>query len=129
MSPTPPSSAASDWLVACLCARWCTTCEAYRATFAEVAGQHPGWRFVWIDVEDDADALGDGALDIENFPTVLLLEAGAPRFFGTVLPHAATLARTLDAARAGALASAGVGAEAAGLAPAVQALAARRALP
>ena len=91
--------------VACLCAAWCTTCQAYAATFAQVARTHPGARFVWIDIEDHSDALGDEALDIENFPTLMLLRGDTPLFFGTVLPHAATLSRLVHAAEDGSLAS------------------------
>ncbi|WP_395701901.1 thioredoxin family protein [Aquabacterium sp.] len=95
---------ADDLLVACLCAGWCTTCTAYRGTLAEVAAAHPALRFAWIDIEDDSDALGDSALDIENFPTVMLLRAGRVLFHGTLLPHAATLLRLLEALRNDALA-------------------------
>lgn len=94
-----------DLLVACLCAQWCTTCAAYADTFAAVARQYPGMRFVWIDIETHSDALGDAALDIENFPTLMVLRGASVRFYGTVLPHAATLARMLEAAHAGALAA------------------------
>ncbi len=85
--------------VACLCAGWCTTCQAYAAPFAQLARALPQTRFVWIDIEAHADALGDAALDIESFPTVLLLRGDAPAFFGTLLPHAATLERLVRAAR------------------------------
>lgn len=91
--------------VACLCAAWCTTCQAYAATFAQVARAHPGAHFVWIDIEDHSDALGDEALDIENFPTLMLLQGDTPLFFGTVLPHAATLSRMVQAAEDGSLAA------------------------
>ncbi|MGA0611138.1 thioredoxin family protein [Caldimonas sp. KR1-144] len=89
----------SDWLVACLCAAWCGTCNEYRVVFEAVAKHHPDARFVWVDIEDHADALGE-ELDIENFPTLLIAHGDAARFFGVVLPHAGTIARTLDAARA-----------------------------
>lgn len=93
-----------ELLVACLCAGWCTTCAAYRPVLAGLAAERPGLRFAWIDIEDDADALGEEALDIENFPTVMLLRGGRPLFHGTLLPHASTLARLLDALAADALA-------------------------
>ncbi|OYU74264.1 MAG: thiol reductase thioredoxin [Burkholderiales bacterium PBB5] len=94
----------SNVLVACLCAGWCTTCDAYRPLLAELAAQRPALRFAWIDIEDDADALGDDALDIENFPTVMVLRDARVLFHGTLLPHAATLARLLDALAEDALA-------------------------
>lgn len=94
-------------LVACLCAAWCTTCDAYRPVLAQVATRHPDARFAWIDIEDDADALGDDALDIETFPTVMVLRAGRVLFHGTLLPHAGTLQRLLDGLRGGAATAAG----------------------
>jgi thiol-disulfide isomerase/thioredoxin len=72
------------WVVACLCAAWCGTCGSYRATFESVAAKHPDKTFVWIDIEDNADLLGD--LDVENFPTLLIQHADKVTFFGTVLP-------------------------------------------
>lgn len=91
--------------VACLCAGWCVACQAYAATFAQVAQAHPDVRFAWIDIEDHSDALGDEALDIENFPTLLVLKGSAPRplFLGTVMPHAGTLERMVQAALAGSM--------------------------
>lgn len=72
------------WIVACLCAAWCGTCSAYRAAFDTLAARHPDKTFVWIDVEDRADVVGD--LDVENFPTLLLQRGDNVAFFGTVLP-------------------------------------------
>ena len=92
-----------DWLVACLCAQWCGTCRDYREVFEALAREQPGLRCVWVDIEDDSDALAPLDLDIENFPTVLVARGAELRFFGTLLPHATTLARTLEAARGAAL--------------------------
>ncbi len=92
--------------VACLCAGWCVACQAYVATFAQVAQAHPDVHFAWIDIEDHSDALGDEALDIENFPTLLVLKGGQdqrPLFLGTVMPHAGTLERMVQAAQAGSM--------------------------
>jgi thioredoxin 1 len=89
-------------LVACLCAEWCGSCRDYRATFDALAAQFSGEaEFAWIDIEDESDALGDP--DIENFPTLLLADAGGPRFLGAVTPHAATAERLVRNALAGEL--------------------------
>lgn len=72
------------WIVACLCAAWCGTCESYRATFEDLAARHPDKFFVWIDIEDHADVVGD--LDVENFPTLLIQHHELVTFFGTMLP-------------------------------------------
>ena len=93
----PPNNTAPDLVVACLCAGWCNTCETYRPLLRQLASQHPAWQVAWIDIEDDADALGDDALDIQTFPTLLLLRAGVPLFYGPLLPQASTLARLLAA--------------------------------
>ncbi|ASM76989.1 thioredoxin [Vitreoscilla filiformis] len=95
LSPTQP---AIQGVVACLCAGWCTTCEAFRPAFAALAQAHPEWRFVWVDIEDHADALETapgGAPDIDNFPTLLLSQPGGQGFWGTILPQAPLVERLL----------------------------------
>lgn len=87
--------------VACLCAGWCTGCQAYDPVFAAVAQRFPEVRFVWIDIEEHSDALGEPALDIEDFPTVMLLRGDHAVFYGTVLPHAGTLVRMVEALQDG----------------------------
>jgi thiol-disulfide isomerase/thioredoxin len=89
--------AGDRWIVACLCAAWCGTCESYRATFEDLATRHPDKFFVWIDIEDHADVVGD--LDVENFPTLLIQHHELVTFFGTMLPdgglaHRLVLAQT-----------------------------------
>jgi thioredoxin 1 len=79
------------WIVACLCAAWCGTCGGYRTAFESVAERHPDKVFVWIDIEDNADLLGD--LDVENFPTVLVQREDIVAFFGTMLPELKLLDR------------------------------------
>jgi hypothetical protein len=86
---------ATPWAVACLCAAWCGTCGAYRASFDALAARHPDKTFVWIDVEDHADLLGE--LDVENFPTLLIQRADTVAFFGAVLPDPGVADRTLQA--------------------------------
>ena len=82
-------------LVVCLCAQWCNVCEQYRSIFQQVQtsvqADYPHARFVWLDIEDEADVLEP--LDVENFPTLLLSIGDAPRFFGPITPQAQTLGR------------------------------------
>ena len=87
-APTP-----RDWWVICLCAEWCRVCREWRDAFEQLAAAHPRLRFAWIDVEDEAQAMGD--VDIETFPTILMAQGGAPRFFGPVQPSAPQLSRLL----------------------------------
>jgi hypothetical protein len=107
-------SAPSPLLVACLCARWCRTCDAYQATLAAVrdatsaaaaASEPVPPRFLWVDIEDESELVGD--IDIENFPTLLLARGDTLLFFGTVTPHAGTLERLVRGALAHTLAHPG----------------------
>ena len=91
----------------CLCADWCGACQAYRDVFSQTADAlaptYPDWQFVWIDVEDQADLVGD--LDIETFPTLLVGNSDGLNFLGAVTPQLDVLRRLLhsllqpDAAR------------------------------
>jgi thiol-disulfide isomerase/thioredoxin len=102
MSSERPELPAPALLVACLCAGWCTTCDAFRPLFAALASAYPQVRFAWIDIEDQADALEaapGGAPDIENFPTLLVSAANGSGFFGTVLPQTALVERLLQEAQ------------------------------
>lgn len=97
---TPPPSPALEpvpRLIACLCAQWCGTCRDWRALFDEVTARHPGARVVWVDIEDQAELMGE--VEVETFPTLLIADgaqAEAVRFFGPLAPHAQTLARLID---------------------------------
>lgn len=87
------TSAPSTGVVVCLCAEWCGVCREFRAVFDAAAQAHPDFRFRWLDVEDEAELLGD--LDIETFPTLVILDADALQFAGPVVPQAAHLERLL----------------------------------
>jgi thiol-disulfide isomerase/thioredoxin len=119
--PTHPQAP----LVACLCAAWCQTCDSYHEVFRELAQRFPQWRFVWVDIEDHADALEGAsgeAPDITDFPTLLLKQGPQLAFFGVLLPHAGVLERLLQQADLGSL-RAPAEAHSAALADRVQALA------
>ena len=83
------------WVVACLCAAWCGTCGSYRAAFETLAARHPDKDFIWIDIEDQADVVGD--LDVDNFPTLLIQRGDTIAFFGTMLPDPALADRLVKA--------------------------------
>ncbi|NHZ62382.1 thioredoxin family protein [Massilia genomosp. 1] len=83
------------WIVACLCAAWCGTCASYRAAFDGLAARHPDKHFIWIDIEDQAEVVGD--LDVDNFPTLLIQRHDTVAFFGTMLPDPALAERLIQA--------------------------------
>ena len=86
--------APQEFLVICLCAEWCGTCRDYRAGFEDLASRFPEVRFLWLDIEEQADDLGD--LDIENFPTLFIQRQESILFFGTMLPHLSHLQRLIE---------------------------------
>lgn len=87
-----PAAQTLPWVV-CLCADWCGVCRDYRAVFEQLAAQHRQFRFAWLDIEDEADWLGE--LDVQTFPTVLIADRAGIRFIGPLTPQAASLARLL----------------------------------
>jgi thioredoxin 1 len=101
-----PEPSSDGWLVACLCADWCHVCQDYRQTFAQLAGEFAGAaEFVWVDIEDDEDALG--TVEVDDFPTLLIARAGRICHFAPVMPNAPTGQRLVRRALAGELAPLG----------------------
>lgn len=54
--------------------------------------------FVWVDIEDYPELLGDE--DVENFPTIAIVQGEHVRFFGTLLPHIEHLNRLIQTMQA-----------------------------
>jgi thiol-disulfide isomerase/thioredoxin len=79
--------------VVCLCAQWCGTCRDYVATFDQLQSAMPGHRYRWIDIEDEADLVGD--VDVETFPTLMLVHGTQVLFAGPVLPRLGDAVRLL----------------------------------
>ena len=107
--PRHPRLGAAALVVVAFCADWCGTCREYEATFEALKQALPGHRYRWIDIEDEADAIGD--IDVETFPTLMLAHAGRLLFAGPVLPRLSDAQRLLEvqcevAAAGGALAAA-----------------------
>lgn len=92
-----PPGLRSRWTVVCLCAAWCDSCRDYRRAFAERGGAAGDALHLWVDIEDESDWLGD--IDVETFPTLLVLHEERPMFFGPVLPQIGLVDRTLRSLR------------------------------
>jgi thioredoxin-like negative regulator of GroEL len=90
--------------VACLCAAWCRLCDSYgpvfEAAIAALRLQHGQVQAHWIDIEDEADLVGD--YDVETFPTLVVADARQVLFAGPLTPQPETLQRVLRAALASA---------------------------
>jgi thiol-disulfide isomerase/thioredoxin len=82
--------------VVCYCAAWCRTCDAYRPLLEALADRLPRWTFIWVDIEDSPEWLGDE--DIENFPTILIQDRSGTRFWGVQLPYVEHLQRLIESA-------------------------------
>src|SRR5438046_323094 len=93
MAEASDTATPSPWWVIALCAEWCNVCREWRAAFHQTATSRPDINFAWVDIEDEADALGD--VDIETFPTVLIGRGADALFLGPVQPAAAQLARLI----------------------------------
>jgi thiol-disulfide isomerase/thioredoxin len=95
LAQTLAGRADANCAVICLCAAWCGTCREFQPGFERAGRAHPRAVFRWIDIEDEADALGDA--DIDTFPTLVI---GGPdarvRFAGPVPPQPAQIARLLQ---------------------------------
>ena len=95
-----PAADSTPLLVAGLCAEWCGTCRDYRPLFDAQADAFAGRAdFAWVDVEDHDEVMGH--VDVENFPTLMIARGDEVLFFGTVTPHAQTLARLVQSALQG----------------------------
>jgi len=81
-------------LVVCFCAAWCDACRGYQPRFEELSARYPDMLFVWADIEDHPELLGDE--DVENFPTLLIRRGARTLFYGTMLPHIGHLQRMLE---------------------------------
>lgn len=85
----------AEGAVICLCAAWCRVCDEFRPGFEQAGADRPALAFRWLDIEDEADALGD--VDVETFPTLVIgARDGAVRFAGPVLPQPGQIARLLQ---------------------------------
>ena len=82
-----------EFRVECLCAEWCDTCKDYRAGFDELAREFPQAEFSWLDIEDDAEAVGER--EVENFPTIEVKRGDEVLFYGVMLPRHDLLRRLL----------------------------------
>jgi thioredoxin 1 len=93
--PLPPQYLSGrEYLVACLCAAWCHTCDEYRPGFDALAERFPQAAFRWFDIEDDAEIVGEHG--VENFPTILVQRGGQVLFYGAQLPVHEHLRRLLE---------------------------------
>jgi thioredoxin 1 len=84
--------------VVCLCAQWCGTCRSYATVFEQCAAAMPRHRFRWVDIEDEADLVGEP--DIDTFPTLLVIRDGDALFAGPVLPRLSDIQRLVQSLEA-----------------------------
>jgi|SRR6476659_8077177 len=73
------------WIVACLCAEWCSSCREFRSLFESLGSVDPAVRLAWIDIEDDDHIAED--LDLDGLPTLLVGNESEVLFAGPVVPR------------------------------------------
>ena len=73
-----------------------TLSQKHFSLLEALADEYPDWTFLWVDVEDSPDWLGDE--DIENFPTILVQDRDGTRYWGAVQPRAEHVRRLIDGA-------------------------------
>jgi hypothetical protein len=74
------------YLLAVLCAGWCSACERFRPDFHGAALDGVAQHRLWIDIEDHAAALPP-ELDIATLPMLLVARtAHHAAFFGPIRP-------------------------------------------
>jgi len=97
------SSAASTspgLLVACLCADWCYICGDYKTVFESLRSDFGAQaQFVWVDIEDDEEVLGN--IEVDDFPTLLIARGHAVVHFGPLMPRRDAALRTVQRALRG----------------------------
>lgn len=85
--------------IVCLCAAWCRLCDEYAPVMDEVTSELAADRdrlfLHWIDIEDEAELVGD--FDVETFPTVVVIGPDGVRFAGPLHPQPGVLRRLLRA--------------------------------
>lgn len=91
------------WLVACLCADWCQICQTWQPAFERLARElSASARVMWVDIEDEEDALGP--VEVDDFPTLLVARGEEVLFFGTIRADERSVVQVFDRARRGELA-------------------------
>ena len=86
---------APPMMVVVLCAAWCRTCGEFREAFSRIERDLPAAAFVWLDIEDEAEVVGD--IDVESFPTVAIYRGGRAVHFGVSLPQEFVVRRIIEA--------------------------------
>lgn len=95
------ASTADRLIVVSLSAAWCRTCDEVHAALEHIAAARPDLQVVWLDIEDDAALCGD--VDVETFPTFVVLRGRRIVHFGATPPQEGVMARLFDElARSGA---------------------------
>jgi thioredoxin 1 len=80
-----------------LCAQWCDVCRAFSVLLQNHKNQHTDFSYVWIDIEEQADRVDP--IEINDFPTLLLLKNNAPIFFGSVRPELTSIIQLIETCR------------------------------
>ena len=83
-------------VVVAFCAEWCGTCRSFRPVLEALAAAYPQLGFAWLDIEDDAELVGE--IEVDSFPTLAIFDRGVALYFGVTLPLQEVVARLIRSA-------------------------------
>lgn len=89
--------AGPDRVVIALCADWCHVCRGFEPVLEGVARELATIAFGWIDIEDEYDLVA--GIDVDDFPTLVVFEAGRLVHAAPVRAQAEAVARLLERLR------------------------------
>lgn len=72
-------------LIACFCADWCSSCQAWQNSFSRLAQKFPEDCFVWLDIDKHPDMIAD--IDLDILPVMLVQNEEKVYFLGTIKPE------------------------------------------
>jgi thioredoxin 1 len=79
------SQASTQVDVLFLCAEWCGVCRDLKGMFEELSAIQPSVHWTWVDVEDHSEIFDD--LELDTFPSLLVMLNKRPWFFGSIEPR------------------------------------------
>lgn len=82
-------------LIVCLCADWCSSCQAWQDDFSQMSLEYTADCFVWLDIDKHPDMVAD--IDLDVLPVLLIQDEKSIYFLGTIKPEIEIFKKLLTA--------------------------------
>ncbi|EBH9038133.1 TPA: thioredoxin family protein [Salmonella enterica] len=82
-------------LIVCLCADWCSSCQAWQDDFSQMSLEYTADCFVWLDIDKHPDMVAD--IDLDVLPVLLIQDEKNIYFLGTIKPEIEIFKKLLTA--------------------------------